>query len=206
MCVIAMLYCHMNREPISPSLRHRFRRILGSSARNRSMPIALRTNAARRSCRKHFPIVGAELVSARCAPLVFSAFQISNFQSEISPLTAMLPSPGPINGSLTGANGAPFRTASCNSQLQLAPFPRSVDYRGLRSHLSPFRINTSKNFRTFCISLISGHLKSPIINTSTIFDFKLPRINTSRKTGGGGPVATRVATGDARPGNACPPQ
>jgi hypothetical protein len=108
--------------------------------------------------------------------------------------------PGPT------AECAPSPIPSCNSQLQLATFPRSVDYRGLIWHLSPCRINTSKNLCRFYISLISGHLKSPIINTSTIFDFKLPRINTSRKTGGGGPVATRVATGDARPGNACPPQ
>ena len=71
-------------------------------------------------------------------------------------------------------------------QLQLAAFLRSVDYRGLRWHLSLFRINTSKNFCAFRISLISGHLKSPIINTSVNFDFKLSRINTSKKTGGGG--------------------
>jgi hypothetical protein len=35
-------------------------------------------------------------------------------------------------------------TSSCNTQLQLATFPRSVDYAGLKSNLSPFRINTSK--------------------------------------------------------------
>jgi len=49
--------------------------------------------------------------------------------------------------------GAPSPTVSCNfvtsaipicNKLQLAAFPRSVDYRGLKSHLSPFRINTSK--------------------------------------------------------------
>jgi len=71
-------------------------------------------------------------------------------------------------------------------QLQLAAFLRSVDYRGLRWHLSLFRINTSKNFCAFRISLISGRLKSPIINTSVNFDFKFSRINTSTKTGGGG--------------------
>ena len=76
--------------------------------------------------------------------------------------------------------------ASCNSQLQLAAFLRSVDDRGLNWTLSPFRINTSKKLCTFCISLICGHLKSPIINTSVNFDFKLPIINTSKKSGGGG--------------------
>ena len=54
------------------------------------------------------------------------------------------------------------------------------------SKLSPFRINTSKNFQRFCISLICSHLKSSPINTSVIFDFKLPRINTSEKSGGRG--------------------
>jgi len=78
------------------------------------------------------------------------------------------------------------RAASCNSQLQLAAFLRSVDDRGLNWTLSPFRINTSKKLCTFCISLICGHLKSPIINTSVNFDFKLPIINTSKKSGGGG--------------------
>jgi hypothetical protein len=42
------------------------------------------------------------------------------------------------------AVGIPSRTPSCNSQLQLAAFLRSVDYRGLKSDLSPFKINTSK--------------------------------------------------------------
>jgi len=54
------------------------------------------------------------------------------------------------------------------------------------SNLTPFKINTSKNFRNFCISLISSDLKSPIINTSVNFDFKPSRINTSTKTGGRG--------------------
>jgi hypothetical protein len=96
-----------------------------------------------------------------------------------------------------GASDAESSTASCNTQLQLATFLRSVDYRGLMSSLTPFEINSSKNLRAFCISLISGHLKSPIINTSANFDFKLPRINTSKKMGGG-PVATLVATGGGR--------
>ncbi len=78
------------------------------------------------------------------------------------------------------------RTASCNSQLQLATFPRSVDYAGLKSNLSPFRINTSKNSCIFYISLISGQLKSSIINTSMKNDFKFFIITTSEKTGGWG--------------------
>ena len=65
------------------------------------------------------------------------------------------------------------------------------------SSLTPFKINTSKNLCTFCISLISGHLKSPIINTSVNFHFKLPRINTSRKSGGGG--SSRASDQDASP-------
>jgi hypothetical protein len=93
---------------------------------------------------------------------------------------------GRVEGSLWPLSASIDDTSSCNTQLQLAAFPRSVDYRGLKWHLSPFRINTSKNLCTFCISLISGHLKSPIINTSKIFDFKPPIISTSKKTGGGG--------------------
>jgi len=54
------------------------------------------------------------------------------------------------------------------------------------SSLTHFRINTSKYFRVFCISLISGQLKSSVMNTSAIFDVNLPRINTSTKTGGRG--------------------
>jgi hypothetical protein len=54
------------------------------------------------------------------------------------------------------------------------------------SNLTSFRINTSKNLCTFCISLISGHLKSLTISTSVNFDAKPPRINTSTKHGGGG--------------------
>jgi len=85
-----------------------------------------------------------------------------------------------------GASDAESSTASCNTQLQLAAFPRSVDYAGLKSDLSPFRINTSKNSCTFRISLISGQLKSPIINTSANSGFKLFIINTSKKHGGWG--------------------
>ena len=88
---------------------------------------------------------------------------------------------------------------SCNSQLQLAAFLRSADYRGLNWHLSPFRINTSKNLCAFCISLISGRLKSPIMNTSMKNDSNSSIINTSKKPGVGGPVATPVATGNSRP-------
>jgi hypothetical protein len=54
------------------------------------------------------------------------------------------------------------------------------------SNVTTFKINTSKNSCTFCISLIRGHLKSSIISTSVNFDFKPPIINTSEKTGGGG--------------------
>ena len=63
------------------------------------------------------------------------------------------------------------------------------------SSLTPFRINTSKNFRVFCISLICGQLKSSTINTSVIFDSKPPTINTSTKTGGWGVQLQLVATG-----------
>ena len=51
-------------------------------------------------------------------------------------------------------------------QLQLHEFPRSVDYGGLMWHLSPFKINTSKNYCTFCIAFITNHFNSPRINTS----------------------------------------
>jgi len=63
------------------------------------------------------------------------------------------------------------------------------------SNLSLFRINTSKNFRAFCILLISGRLKSFIINTSANLDLKLSRINTSKKTGGGGSAYLRSSGG-----------
>jgi hypothetical protein len=85
------------------------------------------------------------------------------------------------------------RTASsCNCELQLHTFPRSVDSRRLKWDLTSFRINTSKNLCTFCISLIGGQLKSPIINTSTNFDFKFSRINTSTKHGGGGSSCNKL--------------
>jgi len=66
------------------------------------------------------------------------------------------------------------------------------------SKLTPFKINTSRNFRDFCIPLICGKLKSTRINTSMIFDFKPSRINTSTKTGGRGVQLQLVATGDGR--------
>jgi len=53
------------------------------------------------------------------------------------------------------------------------------------SNISPFKINTSKNLRDFCISLIDGRLKSSVINTSMKNDFKPPIINTSKKRVGG---------------------
>jgi len=51
-------------------------------------------------------------------------------------------------------------------QLQLHEFPRSVDYGGLMWDLTPFKINTSKNYCTFCIAFITNHFNSPRINTS----------------------------------------
>ena len=144
-----------------------------------------------------FPPVGAELASARFSLSLASVCQISNLRSEISrrPAAACLCSGLSCSASLRESQRlcvilflAVPPAASCNTQLQLVPFLRSVDYRGLMSNLTPFKINTSRNFCTFCISLISGHLKSPIINTSANFDFKPPRINTSKKHGGGGPT------------------
>jgi hypothetical protein len=70
---------------------------------------------------------------------------------------------GRIEGSLWRPFAPITDTSSCNTQLQLATFPRSADYTGLKSNLSPFRINTSKNLCTFRISLISGHLKRDYI-------------------------------------------
>jgi hypothetical protein len=70
-------------------------------------------------------------------------------------------------------------------QLQLHAFLRSVDYGGLMWHLSPCRINTSKNSCTFCISLITRDLKSPIINTSMKNALNSSGINTSKKQAGG---------------------
>ena len=113
---------------------------------------------------------------------------------------------------------------SCNSQLQLHAFPRSVDYAGLKSHLTTFRINTSgfscklgsvvykglapcltpfiintsKNFRKFRISLISRHFNSTGISTSMFFAVIPPRINTSKKIGGWGVQLQLVATGRIR--------
>jgi hypothetical protein len=70
-------------------------------------------------------------------------------------------------------------------QLQLHEFPRSVDCEALMRHLSPFKINTSKNFCTFRIALTTSDLKPPIINTSMKNGLKSPAINTSKKQAGG---------------------
>jgi hypothetical protein len=62
---------------------------------------------------------------------------------------------------------------------------RSVDYAGLISKITPFRINTSKKSHHFRITLILKDFNSTRINTSVIFRFNSPRINTSKKHGGG---------------------
>jgi hypothetical protein len=141
------------------------------------------------------------LVSARLWFSVSPTSEISNFKFEIArcPETKSVPFPECSSASLCAC--PPWRgtqrlcvtfffaappAASCNCQLQLHEIPGSVDYRRLTWHLSPFRINTSKNLCTFCISLIRGHLKSPIINTSIKTRSKSPRINTSEKRVGEG--------------------
>ena len=86
-----------------------------------------------------------------------------------------------------GSHRRASHTASCN-KLQLYEFLGSVDFRGLKWHLSPFRINTSKNYRTFRIALIANKFNSPRINTSTNLHSKSPRINTSKKEAGGYPL------------------
>lgn len=67
-------------------------------------------------------------------------------------------------------------------------------------HLSPFKISTSKNSCAFCISLINGQLKSPVINTSKKNALKSPRIKTSKKQVGGwvcsGKASLRIAHAD----------
>jgi hypothetical protein len=157
-----MLYCHMNRERNLPSLSQSNRVIHAVFAPNISAPIASR--------------------APRCAVfLCESPRDSAPLRYPFLPLRRGRPQPAP----------PPIGTASCNKQLQLHAFLRSVDYRGLMSNLSPFKINTSKNSCTFYISPISGHLKSPIISTSRKNDRTSSRINTSKKTGGGGPVATR---------------
>jgi hypothetical protein len=93
--------------------------------------------------------------------------------------------PHSVPSPISGRNSLQLADPSCNSQLQLATFPRSVDYRGLNWNLSPFRINTSKKLCIFHISFISGHLKSSIINTSMKNASKSSIINTSKKHGGG---------------------
>ena len=52
--------------------------------------------------------------------------------------------------------------------------------------LTPFKINTSKKSCHFRIALILNDFKPIRINTSTISPLKPPRINTSKKHGGGG--------------------
>jgi hypothetical protein len=51
--------------------------------------------------------------------------------------------------------------------------------------LSPFRINTSKKSWRSSIAFIPNDFNSTRINTSVFFRFKSPRINTSKKRGGG---------------------
>ena len=89
-----------------------------------------------------------------CTPeSISSDSQISNFKSEISRRSALASA---ASGAHSSANlGESQRLcvifflpvpspASCNSQLQLHKFLGSVDSRGFRSKLTPFRINTSK--------------------------------------------------------------
>jgi len=54
--------------------------------------------------------------------------------------------------------------------------------------LTPFKINTSKKSCHFRIALILNDFKPIRINTSTISPLKPPRINTSKKHGGGSRV------------------
>ena len=117
--------------------------------------------------------------------------------TQISQCVACSPTPPartqkPARSRISSCSLLQVADPSCNSQLQVATIPRSVDYRGLKSDLSPFRINTSKNSCTFRISLISRELKSFRINTSVNFDFKSSRINTSKKTGGGGSSCNKL--------------
>ena len=106
-----------------------------------------------------------------------------NFEPVSSPLplgdssaACQPPRPRPIRPSRVG-------------KLQLNALPellRSVDYGGLMGQLTPFRINTSKKSRHFCIAFIINDFKSTRINTSVIFRVNPSRINTSKKTGGWG--------------------
>jgi hypothetical protein len=159
-----MLCSHMNREHNLPSLSQSNRVIPVVSVPNAPATIASRAPrglaflcesprlpaVARASAPLRYlfllplRVLSRQPSPARALFLLLSAFQISNFQSEISALTAMLPRRRPIKGSLTGVSRSLFRTASCNTQSQLAAFPRSADSRRLRSHLTPFRINTYK--------------------------------------------------------------
>jgi hypothetical protein len=52
-----------------------------------------------------------------------------------------------------------------------------------KARFNPSRINTSKKFSNFCISLIQLDFKPTRINTSGNKDLKSPRINTSKKQG-----------------------
>ena len=61
--------------------------------------------------------------------------------------------------------------------------------------LTPFKINTSKKSCHFRIALILNDFKPIRINTSTIAPIKPPRINTSKKHGGGvgcGPTGSKL--------------
>jgi hypothetical protein len=146
------------------------------------------------SQRRGVSLYAPGFVSARFSPSHSSVSQISNFKSEIAGslrvnwVRSLAHSSASLRESLRLCvilfPVAP-RTPSCNTQLQLAAFPRSVDSRALKSNLSPFRINTSKNFCNLCISLISGRLKSSVINTSEKNHPKPSKINTSKKHGRG---------------------
>jgi len=95
---------------------------------------------------------------SRLLPSILSHSQISNFKFEIArgcALTSMFSRLhfsaklcGSQRRSLPAAAGVIFflavPPASCNSQLQLDAFLRSIDYTGLTFNLTPFRINTSK--------------------------------------------------------------
>jgi hypothetical protein len=127
--------------------------------------------------RGNLPPSGAELASARLSPAHSSASLCGPQRLRVIFCSSVF-------------CAASFPIPSCNTQLQLREFLRSVDSRRLKSDLSPFRINTSKNFCAFCIAHIRNGLKLPIINTSKKNDFNSSRINTSEKQGGGGLVAT----------------
>ena len=69
--------------------------------------------------------------------------------AHISPCFARSPFPSArtrnlVPSRISSCNLLRLADPSCNSQLQLDAFPRSVDSRRLTLNLSPFRINTSK--------------------------------------------------------------